>query len=97
MAGWVLAVKREILRTVRKRSNLTAVTRPPQRVRWPPQNPPAGPRKLCLGALVSLAPSPERAFRAVTENLTREGGSLHIFSVSGSSRGKCLGRRERAC
>lgn len=71
MGGWVLAVRRESLGRIGKRSNLTGFTRPPQQAGWPPQNQPAGPRKLGLGPLVSLAPSPQRAFREVTENLAK--------------------------
>lgn len=56
MGGWVLAVRHEIPRRISKHSNLADLPTLISRVGQPPHNQPAGPRKLCLGPVVSPAP-----------------------------------------
>lgn len=101
MGGWVLAVRREILRRIRKHSNLARFTHPLQQDRAVSLKSASWSQEAVPGPLVSLAPSPKKALKAVTESLMRrlEDDSIILifcFLHFWLFKGKCLGE-DRAC
>ena len=106
MGGWVLAVSEEILRRIRKHSNLAGFTHPLQ------QGKAASPESTsrsqeagswALGLSILLSKKGHQSCCRNRKPHEEAGGWLYygvlisyIFCVSGSSKGKCLGE-ETAC
>lgn len=100
MGGWVLAVRGKILGRIRKCSNLTGFTRPPQQGRVPSPEPASWSREAVPWDLGLSSSLPSRGLQSGHRKTSRGGWLYYLKFLHFSAYlalqgwGGCLGKRE---